>query len=145
MITNKDVRTDGKLDTIIGKGTRIEGTLTVEGATRIDGYVSGKIISNDVVTIGPEGEVNAEIKAKAIILGGRVQGNLEASEKIELQTKSELKGDLVAKSLLVEHGAVFQGSSNMLAKAETTKPAAQVQSQFQPQMQRPVRPEEKKA
>ena len=113
---NKESRQEGKLGTIVGKGTKIEGTVTVDGSTRIDGLVSGKLISNDVVTIGPNGEVKAEVKAKSIIVGGRVEGNLEASEKIELQSKSELRGDLIAKSLLIEHGAVFHGSSKMIDK-----------------------------
>lgn len=112
-MANKDVKIEGKLGTIIGRGTKIEGTLTVEGSTRIDGTIIGKLISNDVITIGPNGQVKAEVKAKSIIVGGRVEGNLEAEEKIELQSKSELQGDLIAKSLLVEHGAVFHGNSNM--------------------------------
>jgi cytoskeletal protein CcmA (bactofilin family) len=116
MMPSKDVKNEGKLGTIIGKGTRIEGTMSVDGATRIDGIVSGKLISNDVITIGPTGEVKAEVKARSIIVGGKVQGNLEAEEKIELQSKAELKGDLIAKSLLIEHGAVFHGTSNMMGK-----------------------------
>lgn len=115
-MAEKDTKQDGKLGTIIGKGTKVEGTITVEGSTRIDGFVSGKLISNDVVTIGTNGEVNAEVKAKSIIVGGRVRGNLEASEKIEIHAKAELRGDLIAKSLLIEHGAVFHGSSNMLGE-----------------------------
>jgi len=116
-MAEKDTKHEGKLGTIIGKGTKIEGTITVEGSTRIDGYVSGKLISNDVVTIGTNGEVNAEVKASSIIVGGRVKGNLEASEKIEIHAKAELRGDLVAKSLLIEHGAIFHGSSNMLGES----------------------------
>lgn len=112
-MSDKNVKYEGKLDTIIGKGTRIEGTMKVEGATRIDGYISGKLESNDVITIGPEGEIRAEVKAKSIIVGGRIEGNLEAMEKIELQSKAELHGDLIAKSLLIEHGALFHGNSNM--------------------------------
>lgn len=113
-MTEKETKHEGKLGTIIGKGTKIEGTITVDGSTRIDGFVSGKLISNDVVTVGTNGEVNADVKANSIIVGGRVRGNLEASEKIEIHAKAELRGDLIAKSLLIEHGAVFHGSSNML-------------------------------
>jgi cytoskeletal protein CcmA (bactofilin family) len=112
-MSDRAQRSEGKLDTIIGKGTRIEGTIKVEGATRVDGYISGKLESNDVVTIGPDGEVKAEVRAKSIIVGGKVEGNLEATEKIELQSKAELHGDLISKSLLVEHGAIFHGTSNM--------------------------------
>lgn len=106
-------KTETKLGTIIGKGTNVEGTVNIEGATRIDGTVTGKLVADDVVTIGATGVVKAEIKARSIVVGGRVEGNLFASEKIELQAKSELIGDITAKSLLVEHGAVFHGNSRM--------------------------------
>ncbi len=107
------IKGDGRIETIIGKGTNIEGTVNIEGATRIDGNMTGKLISNDVVTVGATGVVKAEIRAKAIIVGGRVEGNLFASEKVELQAKCELLGDITSKSLLVEHGAMFHGSSKM--------------------------------
>lgn len=104
---------DTRLGTIIGKGTKIEGTINIEGATRIDGTVSGKLIANDIVTVGSTGVVKAEIRARSIVIGGRVEGNLIASEKVELQAKSELIGDITSKSLLVEHGAIFHGNSKM--------------------------------
>jgi cytoskeletal protein CcmA (bactofilin family) len=112
-MADKNSKYEGKLETIIGKGTKIDGTMKIEGSTRIDGIVMGKLESNDLVTIGPEGSVKAEVKAKSIIVGGRVEGNLEATEKIELQSKSELMGNLISKSLLVEHGAIFHGNANM--------------------------------
>jgi cytoskeletal protein CcmA (bactofilin family) len=104
---------EGRIETIIGKGTSIEGTVNIEGATRIDGNVNGKLVSNDIITVGPTGVVKAEVRAKAIIVGGRVEGNLIASEKVELQAKCELLGDITSKSLLVEHGAIFHGASKM--------------------------------
>jgi len=104
---------EGRLETIIGKGTKVDGTLDIEGATRIDGTLTGKLTCNDVVTVGSTGIVKAEVKAKSIIIGGRIEGNIFASEKVELQAKSELVGDITAKSLLVEHGAIFHGSSKM--------------------------------
>jgi cytoskeletal protein CcmA (bactofilin family) len=116
-MADRDIRTDGKLDTIIGKGTKIDGTVAIEGSTRIDGILSGKLTSNDIVTIGPSGEVKADVKAKSIIIGGKVNGNIEATEKIEIQARAEFRGDLVAKSLLIEHGALFHGTSNMMGSS----------------------------
>jgi cytoskeletal protein CcmA (bactofilin family) len=113
-------KTEGRLGTIIGKGTNIEGTVNIEGATRIDGTVTGKLVADDVITVGATGVVKAEIKARSIVVGGRVEGNLIATEKIELQAKSELIGDITAKSLLVEHGAIFHGNSKM---KESSPPA----------------------
>lgn len=119
-------KTDNKLGTIIGKGTNIEGTVNIEGATRIDGSVTGKLIANDSVTIGPTGVVKAEINARAIVVGGRVEGNLIASEKVELQAKSELIGDITSKSLLVEHGAIFHGNSKMKESAPAQPPPPRI-------------------
>lgn len=118
-------KSDNKLGTIIGKGTTVEGSINIEGATRIDGNVSGKLIANDTVTIGPTGVVKAEIKARSIVVGGRVEGNLVASEKVELQAKSELVGDITSKSLLVEHGAIFHGNSRMKDSVAPPKIAPQ--------------------
>ncbi len=115
---------EGRIETIIGKGTNIDGTVTIEGATRIDGNVTGKLVSNDIVTVGATGVVKAEIRAKAIIIGGRVEGNLYASEKVELQTKSELLGDITSKSLLIEHGAIFHGNSKMKDVGGATQAAS---------------------
>jgi cytoskeletal protein CcmA (bactofilin family) len=114
---------EGRIETIIGKGTNIEGTVNIDGATRIDGNINGKLSSNDVVTVGATGVVKAEIKAKTIIVGGRVEGNLIASEKVELQAKSELIGDITSKSLLIEHGAIFQGSSKMKEGSTISTPS----------------------
>jgi len=129
---------EGRIETIIGKGTNIEGTVNIEGATRIDGNVNGKLVSNDIVTIGATGVVKAEIRAKAIIVGGRVEGNLFASEKVELQAKCELLGDITSKSLLVEHGAIFHGASKMKeagAPQPSTSPTAP-----KPEPPRPIPP-----
>ncbi len=114
---------DTRLGTIIGKGTKIEGTINIEGATRIDGTVKGKLIANDIVTVGSTGVVKAEIRARSIVIGGRVEGNLVASEKVELQAKSELVGDITSKSLLVEHGAIFHGNSKMKDSAPAPSPS----------------------
>jgi len=128
---------EGRIETIIGKGTNIEGTVNIEGATRIDGNINGKLVSNDVVTVGATGIVKAEIKAKTIIVGGRVEGNLIASEKVELQAKSELIGDITSKSLLIEHGAIFQGSSKMKEGATGSMPPPQAPK---PEPPRPMPP-----
>ena len=119
-----NIKGDGRIETIIGKGTSIEGTVNIEGATRIDGNVTGKLTSNDVVTVGSSGVVKAEIRAKAIIVGGHVEGNLFATEKVELQAKSELLGDITSKSLLVEHGALFHGSSKMKDGIPSAQPTS---------------------
>ena len=102
-----------ELSTIIGKGTRIEGTLHVEGGVRIDGKIDGKIESNGFVTIGLSGEANASIKAKECLISGKVMGNIHVTEGLELDRTADLTGDIVAKVLRVHTGAKFNGNSKM--------------------------------
>ena len=114
----KNNETEGLMDTIIGKDTLITGTLDVKGALRVDGSVKGKIICTDCVTVGATGIVEAEIESDSAIIAGRMVGNVVTTEKIELQAKCEMEGDLRTKSLIIEQGAVFCGACNM----KDTKP-----------------------
>jgi len=101
------------MNTIVGKDTVITGTIDVKGALRVDGTVKGKIISSDCVTVGATGLVEAEIESNSAVVAGRMVGNIVATEKIELQTKCEMEGDLKTKSLVIEQGAIFCGACNM--------------------------------
>jgi len=104
---------DGAMNTIIGKDTVITGTLDVKGGLRVDGTAKGKVICDDAITIGATGVVESEIEAGTVIIAGRLIGNISAAEKVELQAKCEVEGDIRTKSLVIEQGAVFCGACNM--------------------------------
>jgi len=101
------------MNTIIGKDTTITGTLDVKGALRVDGTVKGKVICNDCVTIGATGLVEADLESATAVVAGRLVGNILSADKIELQAKCEMEGDIKTKSLVIEQGAMFSGSCNM--------------------------------
>lgn len=101
------------MNTIIGKDTSITGTLDIKGALRIDGVIKGKIICSDCVTVGATGRVEADIDAQTAVVAGHMIGNIVTKDKIELQAKCEMDGDIKTKSLIIEQGAVFCGSCNM--------------------------------
>ncbi len=101
------------LSTIIGKDSTFTGTLEIKGALRVDGKIKGKIISDETVTIGNTGEVEADIDAKIVVVSGTVIGNIHSSDKTEMQAKAKVIGDLVTKSIVIEQGAIFQGSCQM--------------------------------
>lgn len=101
------------MNTIIGKDTVFTGTLDVKGAVRVDGTVKGKVICTDTVTVGTTGYVEADLEGQVVVVAGKVVGNLTATEKLELQAKSDVEGDLKTKSLVVEQGAIFCGSCKM--------------------------------
>ncbi len=104
------------MNTIIGKDTTFTGTLDVKGSLRVDGTVKGKVLCTDCVTVGSSGLVEADIEAETAVVAGRMHGNVLAREKMELQAKCEMEGDIKAKSLVIEQGAVFCGACNMKNK-----------------------------
>ena len=99
--------------TIISRGVKIEGKITSDGNIRVDGDIKGDIISQNNVTVGESGQVNGQINANIITIGGKVIGTVSAKEKLALEAKGNLKGDIFTKILLVEAGAKFDGKSNM--------------------------------
>ncbi len=124
----------GNLNTIVGKGTFFEGTLKVESSIRIDGKVKGRIVTADSLTVGKDGEVEGEVTAKNVIIGGKVQGKVHSSGKIVLETHSLFQGELKTAKLVIEEGAIFEGvcsmgqgeasSSNMSGKSLLSAPVA---------------------
>jgi len=108
----KEVAVD-KLDTLIGKDTRLEGTVQAKGTLRIDGQMEGQVYSQGDVIIGDTGQVKGEIKARNIFISGIVQGNVYAEGKLELSSSGSLLGDMQASKLVVDEGAVFDGNCIM--------------------------------
>ncbi|MBN1781421.1 polymer-forming cytoskeletal protein [bacterium] len=103
----------GELNTIIGKGTKIKGNLNVQNSLRIDGSVVGDVHSTDTVIVGKDGEVQGQVKGKHVLLAGRVKGNIIASERVYLESKASIQGDIRATRLVVDEGAIFDGKCNM--------------------------------
>ena len=99
--------------TVISKGVKIEGKLSCSGNIRLDGEVQGDISSEGVVIIGENGKVNGQINADSITIGGRVAGTVRAKDKVVLEAKANLKGDIITKILMVEAGAIFNGNTKM--------------------------------
>jgi len=101
------------LNTVIGKGARLDGKIDVNGGIRIDGEVKGKVVCTDTISVGSDGVIEADLEAKHAIIGGKVKGNILASEKLELQSTSEVIGEITSKSLVVEEGSLFHGKCHM--------------------------------
>ena len=98
---------------ILSNGLKFEGKLTSEGNVRIDGDFTGDIIINGNLTLGDKSIVKGNIKATNITISGKVDGIVEASEKIVLESTSRLIGDLTARILVVNEGSIFDGKSKM--------------------------------
>ncbi len=98
----------------LDQGTAITGELQFSGTLRIDGKFHGSISTADVLTIGEHAVVHADIKVGEIEIHGRVSGNIEAKRRIEVRPTAHINGDLRTPTLVVEAGATFDGSSDMI-------------------------------
>ena len=96
--------------TIVSRGVKIEGKVTSTGNIRIDGEIQGDIFSKGNITIGEDAKVNGQINANFITIGGKVSGIVRAKDKMILNSKSYLKGDIFTKNLVIEEGAKFDGN-----------------------------------
>ncbi len=100
----------------IGQSIVFKGELTGDEDLEIDGQVEGDVrLENHQLTVGPNGQLKAEVVAKSIIVIGRVKGNLTATERIEIQASGIVEGDVHAPRLNVQEGAVLDGTINMSA------------------------------
>lgn len=105
----------------IGKGVSITGQIYSREDLIIDGEIDGTIEANEhKITIGPNGKVKAAIKAKDIVVLGAVQGNVEASDKIDIKKDARLVGDIKTARISIEDGAIFKGSIDIV-RVETPK------------------------
>ncbi len=127
----------------IGKSVVIKGELTGSEDLTIEGHVEGKIeLRQNVLTIGPNGRIKAQVFAKSVIILGEVTGNVTASEKVDLRDNGSVDGDIAAPRVAIAEGAHFRGSIDMqragvktgeTPKAvETTKPDGKSSTPAQP-------------
>jgi len=101
----------------IGQSILVKGELSGSEDLTIDGQVEGKISLRDHnLTIGQHGKIRAELVARTVTIRGKVEGNIQASEKVEIQQGGRLDGDIVAPRIAIADGAHFRGKVDMETK-----------------------------
>jgi cytoskeletal protein CcmA (bactofilin family) len=105
----------------IGKGTYLEGNVETYGNIRIEGKVTGNITSKSKIAIGPSSQIYGNIISQNADIEGEVKGRIEISELLVLKATSVINGDIVTGKLVVEPGAVFNGSCKMGAAIKEIK------------------------
>lgn len=95
----------------IGKSVLVKGELSGNEDLYIDGEIEGTVeLKDHNLTIGPNGRVKANLNAKEIVVLGKVQGNVRASDKLEIRKSGSLVGDIITARITIEDGAYFKGS-----------------------------------
>ena len=107
-----------KVETIIGSGSSIDGNVHTKGSLRVEGEISGKIVADGDIFVGEEGIVNTEVKARNVVIAGKIEGDIIARNKLEILSTGKLYGNVKAKTLKIEEGALFNGSSSPLNNSD---------------------------
>ncbi len=130
----------GRDNVNIGKSVIIKGELSGSEDLTIEGHVEGRIdLKDNVLTIGPNGKIKAEVFAKAVVVLGEVTGNVTASEKVDIRDNGSVDGDIASPRVAIAEGAHFRGAVDMQragAKAQPKSTAPAAPGQAQPQAQK---------
>jgi cytoskeletal protein CcmA (bactofilin family) len=115
----RDIK-DGTLSGYVGNGTSLTGEANFKGMLRIDGRLTGRIASQDgTLLVGTNGQVDADIEVAIATINGTVNGDIIASERLEMGRAARVNGNIQTPSLMIEQGAIFEGSCRMIQLKES--------------------------
>ncbi|MEW6509681.1 MAG: polymer-forming cytoskeletal protein [Bacteroidota bacterium] len=109
---------------VIGTGTVINGNIKTEGSIRVDGKIVGNVVTQADAAVGLSGVVEGSVDARNITVAGKVLGTLTAAQKLVLESRAVIRGDLRTTRLVVDEGAVFDGKSTMAGAPSASSPPA---------------------
>ena len=109
----KSDSTPGELNGFLDAGSHLRGELEFKNTFRVDGELTGKVVSSGDLVIGDDGVVNGEIEVGRLYVSGTVKGHVRANERIEIGAKGRVEADISTPALVIEDGAFFQGTCSM--------------------------------
>jgi cytoskeletal protein CcmA (bactofilin family) len=98
---------------IIAFGMKVQGDIETTGVIKIEGIVEGHIRGARQVLVGRQGEVKGDVQGREVVVGGKIEGTVSASERVEIQGTSTVSGDIFTKSIVVMEGGRINGSVRM--------------------------------
>jgi len=107
------------IENIIGRSCTIRGDLVAEGAFRIDGTIEGSVESQASVVVGESGVIRGGLRGTDVVIAGTVQGDITCEGHLEILAKGTVEGDIAAKSVRIETGGVFRGTSRMGGRSDS--------------------------
>ena len=103
----------------IGKSVVIKGELSGSEDLYVDGQVEGSIaLKGNSLTVGPHGQIKASVEAKGIIVQGKLEGNMLATDRVELSKTAVVTGDISTQRISIDEGAYLKGKVDIQGKAE---------------------------
>ena len=107
---------DHKTTSFLAEGTELEGVLHVKGGIRIDGKLKGEIVSESVVYVGEQAEIEANISAEGVITSGKITGDITTGQQVMVSMPGSVKGAVVTRELILEKGVYFDGTVSLTDK-----------------------------
>ncbi len=102
-----------RMDTVLGPGSELEGTLVVKGSARLDGRFKGTVRVHGHLVVGKTGVVEGEITARSAVIAGNIHAKVDIAEKIEFESGARFRGEVTCKGLVVHEGVIFDGQCQM--------------------------------
>ena len=103
----------------IGKSVMIKGELSGSEDLYIDGQVEGSIaLKNNSLTVGPNGQIKASVESKIIVVQGKLDGNVTATDRVELRKSAVVTGDITTQRISIEEGAYLKGKVDISGRAD---------------------------
>jgi len=113
----------------IGKSVVVKGELSGSEDLYVDGQVDGSIaLRGQTLTVGPNGRVRANVEARNVIVHGRVDGDVQATERVDLRKTASLSGDILTARISIEDGAFFKGTIDIQKPELVSKVEAKSQT-----------------
>ncbi|HEX3249811.1 MAG TPA: polymer-forming cytoskeletal protein [Pyrinomonadaceae bacterium] len=110
----RDIK-EGTLSGFVGGGTVVTGETNFKAMMRIDGHMSGRVTSSSgTLIVGANGKVDANIEVAVAVIHGTINGDIIATQRLELGRAAKVNGNIQTPSLVIEQGAIFEGSCKML-------------------------------
>ena len=106
----------GELNGFLDRGSHLNGELQFENSFRVDGKLTGKVVSTGSLVVGDGGEVDAEVEVAQVFVSGVLRGSVTATGRIQIAAGGKVFADLSTPSLVIEDGAVFEGQCSMTGK-----------------------------
>ncbi len=122
----RDIK-EGTLSGFVGSGTVVTGEATFKAMMRVDGHLSGRISSSSgTLIVGSNGKVDANIEVAVAMIHGTVNGDIIATQRLELGRAARITGNVQTPSLVIEQGAIFEGSCKMMQMSSAADKAKKV-------------------
>ncbi len=118
---SKQIEDSANWTGFIEQGVRFEGKLEVTGIFRIDGELKGTVISDHSLVLGENARVEGQIEGNQILIAGRFDGTIFAKNRVEIQSKAMVTGEIYSPCLVIQPGGVFDGNCHMIASTPVSK------------------------